>query len=95
MEIGYSGLINFKRNRQHATLNGKITVFFHRVEEESLNSTLMKNYLLETADSWNSVGNPVRSLYDTVFIRIPETYLNHMIGLAPGAVSKTKRVENL
>jgi hypothetical protein len=72
-----------------------LTELVDRVKKESLNSALVKNNLLETADTRNCIGNMGASLQDACLIRLLERALEYVIYFDLASMGKAKRVKDL
>jgi hypothetical protein len=55
----------------------------------------MENYLLKSTDSRDSVGHSARSSQLPFSIRIPQTYLKHVIAFFPNSIRKVEGIEYL
>jgi hypothetical protein len=95
LKVGRFGVVKLEASGQDTTLHHNATMFLDRVKKESLNTTLVQDYLLEATDAGDRVRNSSRATNFARLVRIPETDLEHVIRLSPDSVGEVKRVEDL
>ena len=70
------------------------TVLLNRVQEETLNPSLVQNDLLKAAYARDRIRNAIAALDNAALIGVPETDLEHVVGFDPGAVAEGEGVED-
>ena len=77
----YEAGVEFEVCGHDAVLDGDLAVgvFADGVEEEALDAALVKDDLLEAGDVGDCIWDAVAALDDAVFIRVPETDLEHVV----------------
>jgi hypothetical protein len=88
------GRIELHTFRQNTSLDSNVRVLGDRVQEETLDPSLVEDHLLEPRDARGGVGNPVAALDLPVVVWVPQVNLQHVVGLPPHSVSEVETVED-
>jgi hypothetical protein len=91
--VGF-GRIKLHALRQNASLDSNVGVFGDRIQEETLDSSLMQHHLLESRDAGGGVRDPITALDLPFVIWIPQVDLQHVIGFPPHSVGEVETVED-